>query len=235
MARGLRFTGAAAVVVLWTTLPVAARLARFDLLGVHPLSYLGTQPRSAPLFAAGLAVAALLLTAFHRFVRGRYAVGRGFSAAMLTGLAGQGIAAFVPIAGQGAAHRIHTAGALVLGASLPLLMWRFAAAQPAGPWRRRAYRLFWAEAAACAGGFGLSVLTLAAPAEVLPAAVFHAWILTVGAGRDPSQEGGDELVGHPAPEAVVVPPPLVDEQVPQLDGGVGPQHVAGLLHGHAVT
>ena len=224
MGRSLRLAGVAAVAVLWTTLPAGTVLAGFDLFGEDPISYLGTQGRSAVLFTAGLAVSALLLVAFHRYVRDRYPVSRSFSLAMLVGLCGQLVAAFVPIGGDSTAHRIHTAGALILGASLPLFMWRFAAAQPAGPWRRLAYALFWAEVAACAAGLYLSSLHVAPIAEVLPAAVFHAWVVTltlpsplparqphphgralgwhavVGEGR--SREGGDQLVGHPPAEAV---------------------------------
>lgn len=175
----LRYTGVLAVAVLWTTLPAASALAGFDLLGGDPISYLGTQGPSAALFTAGLAVSAVLLVAFHRYVRERYRVAPAFSVAMLVGLAGQLVAAFVPIGGDAAAHRIHTTSALVLGASLPVFMWRFAAAQPVGPWRRAAYVLFWVEAAACAAGLYLSSIGVAALAEVLPAAAFHTWILVL--------------------------------------------------------
>ncbi|HEX2274783.1 MAG TPA: DUF998 domain-containing protein [Acidimicrobiales bacterium] len=172
----------AAVVAVWTTLLAATALTGFDLFGEEPLSYLGTQPRSALLFTLGLAVPALLLTAFHQYVRGRYPVSSGFSLVMLAGLAGQMVAAFVPIGGEPAAHRVHTTSALVLGASLPLLMWRFAAGQPPGPWRRLSYALFWCELAACVVGIYLSALTVAPVAEILPGGVFHAWVVTVTFG-----------------------------------------------------
>lgn len=226
--RSARLAGVAAVAVLWTTLPAGTALSGFDLLGPEPISYLGTEAASAALFTAGLAVSAVLLAAFHQHVRARYPVGRGFSAAMLVGLAGQAVAAFVPIGGDATAHRIHTTAALVLGASLPVFMWRFAAGQPPGSWRRAAYALFWAEAAACAAGLYLSSVGVAAVAEVLPAVVFHAWIVVLSV-RAASEERGGELVGHPLAEPVVRPAPLVDQEVPQLDGVVGPQHVARLL------
>lgn len=175
----LRDTGVAAVVVLWTTLAVGSLLAGFDLLGDRPLSHLGTERPSALLFSGGLAVAALLLVAFHHHVRDRFPVSPGFSVAMLVGMAGQLVAALIPIGGDGLAHRVHTTSALVLGASLPVLMWRFAAAQPRGPWRRLAYSLFWAEALACAVGLWLSARGVAPVAEILPAAVFHAWIVAL--------------------------------------------------------
>ncbi len=179
MHRVLRFTGLAAVVVIWTALTVATAVGDFDLLGKDPLSYLGTRSPSAALFTIGLATAAVLLTAFHGYVRSRYPVAGGFSLAMLAGLAGQMVAAFVPIGGDPAVHRIHTTCALVLGLSLPLLMWRFAAGQPPGRWRRLSYRLFWAEVAACGAGLYLSARMVAPVAEILPASVFHAWVFTL--------------------------------------------------------
>jgi hypothetical protein len=179
MRRSLRYAGIAAVLMLWTTLSAAAVVDGFELLGDQPISYLGSRPRSAALFTVGLAVAAALLVAFHQHVRVLFPVSLGFSVAMLVGMAGQIVAAFVPIGGNPALHRIHTISALVLGASLPVLMWRFAAAQPAGRWRRLTYSLFWAEALACAGGLWLSALGLAAVAEILPAVVFHAWVITL--------------------------------------------------------
>ena len=167
------------MVTIWTSLFAGIVLSGFDLLGARPLSYLATRPRSAALFTAGLAVSALLFIAFHQYVRGRYRVSSGFSVAMLTGFAAQLVAAFVPIGGDPTVHRIHTTSALVLAASLPVFMWRFAASQPPGRWRRLTYGLFWAELAACAGGLALSAATLAPVAEILPAAVFHAWVLTL--------------------------------------------------------
>lgn len=179
MGWSLRYTGVAAVVTVWTTLLAAAALSGFDLLGPDPLSYMGTRPASAALFSVGLVVPAVLLFAFHHHIRGRYVVGAGFSLVMLAGLAGQVVAAFVPIGGDPGMHRVHTTSALVLGVSLPLLMWRFAAGQPAGSWRRLAYGLFWVEAGACVAGLYLSSRHIAPVAEILPGVVFHTWILAV--------------------------------------------------------
>jgi hypothetical protein len=180
----LRETGLAAVVVLWTTLAAGSLLADFDLLGERPLSHLGTERASALLFSGGLVVAALLLVGFHTYVRDRFPVSPTFSVAMLVGMAAQLVAAVVPIGGAGLAHPVHTTSALVLGASLPVLMWRFAAAQPAGAWRRASYGLFWAEALACALGLWLSARSVAPVAEIVPAAVFHFWILAVTRAAD---------------------------------------------------
>ncbi len=199
MRRYLPYTGIAAVVVVWTTLLGATARTGFDLLGDEPLSYLGTQSRSIVLFGIGLAVPAVLLTAFHHYLRGRYPLSTGFSAAMLIGLAGQMVAAFVPIGGGSDAHRIHTVAALVLGASLPLLMWRFAAGQPTGRWRRLTYGLFWAEAAGCA--LGLSGVLPAPVAEIVPGSVFHAWVVLVTVAalsrpRLPGYRGGPVPAGR---------------------------------------
>ena len=179
MSHRLRETGVAAIVVLWTTLAAGSMLAGFDLLGERPLSHLGTLPASALLFSSGLAVAAVLLLGFRQFVRDRFPVSPTFSVAMLVGMVGQLVAAVVPIGGNGLAHRVHTTSALVLGASLPVLMWGFAAAQRRGPWRRLSYGLFWAEVAACAVGLWLSARSVAPLAEILPAVVFHVWIVAV--------------------------------------------------------
>lgn len=164
---------------LWGVLLTALAVTDFDVLGPEPVSYLGTRPASAALFTVALGVSALLFIAFHHYVRGRFAVGFGFSVAMLTGMAGQMVAAFVTIGGDGVAHRVHTYSALVLGASLPVLMWRFAAAQARGRWRTLCYGLFWAEAAACAAGLHLSSRSISSLAEILPAVVFHAWVIAV--------------------------------------------------------
>ncbi len=210
MRRSLRYTGVAAVVTVWTTLLAATALTGFDLLGEEPLSYLGTQSQSAVLFTLGLAVPALLLTAFHQHLRGRFPVSSGFSLAMLAGLAGQMVAAFVPIGGDPAVHRVHTTSALLLGASLPLLMWRFAAGQPPGPWRRLNYAFFWAEVAACVVGICLSALMVAPLAEILPGTVFHAWVFTVTFAAGPAL---------PAPTPRGVPfPALQRREAPDRTG-----------------
>ncbi len=175
----LRATGVAAVAVLWTTLGVGSVLAGFDLLGERPLSELGAGGPATLLFSGGLAVAAVLLVGFHQYVRDRFPVSTAFSVAMVVGMAGQLIAALIPIGGHGAAHRVHTTSALVLGASLPVLMWSFAASQPPSAWRRAGYGLFWAEVVACGAGLWLSALGVAPVAEILPAVVFHAWIVAV--------------------------------------------------------
>lgn len=223
MRRSLQYTGVAAVVTVWATLLAATAVSGFDLLGEDPISYLGSESRSAALFTVGLAIPALLLTAFHQYVRGRYPVSAGFSLVMLVGLAGQMVAAFAPIGGDPAVHRIHTTSALILGVSLPLLMWRFAAAQPRGPWRRLAYGLFWAEAVACVVGLYLSARMVAPVAEILPGSVFHVWVVvltfaTVRASHSPSSPSRR------------CPHPLVTNVVGNAGGPAGPC-VAHLGHG----
>jgi hypothetical protein len=176
-----RASGVAAVALLWSTLGIASFASGFPLLGPRPLSWLAADRSVAWLYAVGLGGGAALLLVFHRYVRNRFPVGHGFTAAMVGGMVGQAIAAVVPIHGGGARHTVHTVAALTLGASLPALMWRFAAAQPPGTWRRRCRRLAWAETAACVAGVALSRRSVAPLAEILPAACFHAWIIAVTA------------------------------------------------------
>jgi len=211
-----KYTGVAAVATSWTVLLTAAALTRFNLLGDRPLSYMGTQPRSAVLFGVGLAVPAVLLIAFHGYVRARYPVGKGFSTVMLAGLAGQMVAAFVPIGGDLAASRIHTTCALGLGASLPLLMWRFAAGQRPGSWRWLAHALFWADTAACV--LGLSGALPAPVAEIVPGAIFHVWIFTVTFAG--AAAGSPPVASTPrAATAPFVRPPLELVSVAALNPG----------------
>lgn len=192
----LRYSGVAAVVVLWTTLSVGSAGAGFDLLGERPLSYLTEEPEAGLLFGAGLVLAAVLLVGFHRYVRSRYRVTPSFSWVMLVGLAGQVVAGLVPIGGDGVAHAVHTNSALVLGASLPVFMWRFAASQPVGGWRRTSYALFWAEAVACVVGLVLSNVGIAPLAEIVPATVFHLWIVVLTFGPRAQPRSNDaEAVG----------------------------------------
>lgn len=168
--------------MLWSTQAFLVAAAGFDLIGERPLSYLALEAGTGFVFGVGLTVAAVLFVVFLGYLRWRYPVGATFSAAMLVGMAGQFVAGVVPIGGDGTTGRIHVVAGLILGASLPVLMWRFAADQPPGSWRRRCYALFWLEAAACAAGITLSQNQVAPLAEILPALAFHSWVAVVTFG-----------------------------------------------------
>jgi hypothetical protein len=183
----------AAVVVLWTSMLVGVNRTGLGLSDERPLSHLGTDPRSAAVFGAGLLVASVLLVAFAWFVHTSLSPAPGFLPAFLVGQAGQVVVAVVPIDGAGVGHEVHTAAGIVLGLSLSVLMWRFAAGQPPGPRRSWAYGLFWFEVAASLAGVALSRSMRAPLAEVVPATAFHLWIAvvtawrpTVGAARSPA-------------------------------------------------
>ncbi len=144
------------------------------------ISYLGTDPRSASLFRAGLIVATLLLVAFAWAVNRRLARRRtGFLTVFLVGMAGQAVVATVSVAGHGASHDVHTTAGIILGLSLPVLMWRFAAAQPPGPWRKKSYAMMWVSVVSTVVGVALSGARRAGIAEVVPAIAFHLWIVLV--------------------------------------------------------
>ena len=175
--------GVAAVAVLWASVGVGMLRTGLGLSDDRPISYLGTDPRSVALFRGGLLVATVLLVGFAAYVHISWSTAAGFLAAFLTGQAGQVVAALVPIDGPGADHAVHTTGGIVLGLSLPVLMWRFAAGQEPGPRRTAAYALFWLEVAACLVGVALSRSMRAPIAEVVPAAGFHLWIVVVSAWR----------------------------------------------------
>ena len=192
---------------LWSTQAVLIVTVGFDLVGERPLSYLALDAEIGFLFGAGLVVSAALFVMFQRHMQQRYRLGAAFSVTMLVGMAGQLIAGVVPIGGTDAASRVHVAAALVLGAAIPVLMWRFAADQPSGAWRRRCYGLFWLEAAAVATGITLSRNHVAPLAEILPALAFHAWVVTVtfGPGDGDPIERSERIVTTRRPALVVRP------------------------------
>lgn len=171
----------AAVAVLWTTIGAGMLRTGLGFLEERPLSYLGTVPRGLALFRGGLLVAAVLLVVFAWSAYRRFDAPLSFLAAFLVGQAGQVVAAVVPISGPGSSHAVHTAGGIVLGLSLPVLIWRFAGGLPRGPWRELAYRLCRLEVAAVVVGVALSRAMRAPLAEIVPAAGFHLWIGVVTA------------------------------------------------------
>ncbi|MEO6627673.1 MAG: hypothetical protein ABIP03_03815 [Aquihabitans sp.] len=178
----MRWTGIAAVAALWSTQAVLVAVVGFSLVGERPLSYLALEDDIGFVFGMGLTVSAVLFIVFQRQLRHRYQLGVASSVSMVVAMTGQFIAGVVPIGGTGPASRIHVAAALTLGATIPVVMWRFAADQPAGVWRRRCYALFWLEVAACAAGIALSRNEVAPLAELLPALAFHIWVATVTFG-----------------------------------------------------
>ncbi len=171
----------AAVAVLWASVGVGMLRTGLGLFDDRPISYLGTDPRSLALFRGGLLVATVLLVAFAVRVHRSWSTGAGFLAAFLIGQAGQVVVALVPIDGPGADHAVHTTAGIVLGLSLPVLIWRFAAGQSPGARRTAAYGLFWLDVAACVVGVALSRWMRASLAEVVPAAGFHLWVIVVSA------------------------------------------------------
>ncbi len=162
---------------LWTTIGLGMSRAGLGVTDDRPISYLGTDPRGAFLFRGGLALAAVAFVGFAWEVHQRLRRAAGFLAVFLVGMAGQVVVAAVRIDGSG--HAVHTTAGIVLGLSLPLLMWRFAVGQPPGVWRGPSYGLMGLEVAACLVGVALSVAGLATLAEVAPAAAFHLWTIVV--------------------------------------------------------
>jgi len=84
----------------------------------RPISYLGTNPRTMPLFLVGLISAAALLSAFAREIRRLLTEPNGFLPVFLLGMACQAIVGVVPISGDGISHAIHSTAGIVLGLSL---------------------------------------------------------------------------------------------------------------------
>jgi len=174
-----RYAGVGAVAVLWVTVIVGMRRVGLGWSDDRPVSYLGDDPATRTLFRAGLLAAAVLFVVFAICLDRRHRVGRGFLAAFLVGQAGQVVVALVPLDGPGAARAVHTTAGIVLGLSLPVLMWRLAAGEV--PWPTAAWVLTGLEVAACAVGVGLSRSMRAPIAEIVPALGFHLWVAVVTA------------------------------------------------------
>lgn len=183
----MRWTGVAGVAVLWATQLLAIAVSDFDLVGEAPLSELVNQPGSGWLFSVGLVTGAVLFLAFASYLRRTTPTGTAFSVAMAVGMTGQLVAGILPIGGDGLVSRIHVVSALILGASIPVLMGCFAAAQPPGRRRTRCWQLFWLEAAACVIGIALSRRHIAPVAEILPAMAFHLWVVVVTLATPPDR------------------------------------------------
>jgi len=175
----LRYAGLGAVATLWVCVGAGMYRTGLGFADERPVSYLGTDPRSALLFSGGLIVAALLVAGFAWFVWERFRAPNSFLAVTLIGLVGQVVAAVVPLEGHGVGRGVHTLGGIVLGLTLPALMWRFASGLPPGRRRAQAYGLCWLEVAACAAGIWLSRSGRAPIAEIVPALGFHLWIIVV--------------------------------------------------------
>ncbi|MGI9022615.1 MAG: DUF998 domain-containing protein [Acidimicrobiales bacterium] len=196
----MRYAGVAAVGTLWTCVGAGMYLAGLGFLDERPVSYLGTDPRTTLLFRGGLVVAALLVAGFAFYIRDRFRAPDSFLAATLIGLVGQIVAALVPLEGHGIGRDVHVVGGIVLGLSLPVLMWRFAAGPEPGRRRVASYALCWLEVAACVVGIGLSMSGKAPIAEIVPALGFHLWIVVVTVWSGPIESGlasatGAERVG----------------------------------------
>lgn len=174
-----RYGGIAMVAILWSTTLINVYLVELNLFGNNPLSYLGTDDRSAFLFSFGLISAALALLLFAQYLKDVFVITKSFLIALYVGQIGQIIAALVHFGGEQPDRTIHTVAALTLAFSIPIALWRFATAQKSSRVRRIAYALFWLELTGFIIGIGLfSFVINGAPiGQIMPAIGFHAWIL----------------------------------------------------------
>ncbi|CAN5665484.1 hypothetical protein BH10ACT1_BH10ACT1_17350 [soil metagenome] len=210
----LRWAGVAAIGVMWAGVGASVLRAGFPLAGDLPLSRLAEDARASALFGPTLALGALLFLAFGADVVERYPVRLDFAVLLVAGMVGQLVAGIVSIGPAGSSDPVHVSAALILGATIPVFLWRFAAAQPAGPWRRRSYALFAAQLAATVVGIVLSQRHVAPLAEIVPAVFFHLWVAVVtfhrpaeASPRSPSTAAGLHTAADDrSPRPLVVEP-----------------------------
>lgn len=174
----VRYTGLAAIAVLWTFIPIALWQSHLSLTGSAPLNEL-SQERGADLwFSGGLALAALLLVPFHGYLTERYTLSAWFSGLMLAGIVAQFAAAVVPM-GEDLRSSVHQIAAAVFGAVIPLILWRFAMEQHAGRWRDLCFALVAVDVVACALGIALAATDHPALGQVVAMIGFHLWVVAV--------------------------------------------------------
>src|SRR5688500_14013470 len=169
----------AAVAVRWGGIRLCVLRTGFAVSGELPLSRMAADGRASTIFGPSLVMGALLFIAFCFDLRRRQRVGRAFVVVMVTAMVGQLVAGVVPIGEPGESRPVHVIAGLVLGGLIPVFLLLYAAGQRRGRWRRTAFRLAAAQAAATVVGIGLSRQGLAALAEILPALLFHGWVVAV--------------------------------------------------------
>lgn len=174
-----RYAGLAAVAVLWVSISVALSATSLPLTGSQPLNHLSEEPGSDLWFSGGLALAACLFVGFHSYLRTRFRLSTSFSVLMLIGMTAQFVAAVVPLGGDDVRSLVHQLSAMVLGASIPLFMWRFAVDQPRGEWRRLCFALVGLEVVACSVGIILSAQGAAPISQIIPVLPLHLWVVVV--------------------------------------------------------
>ena len=117
---GARWSGVAAVAVLWSGIGLSVLRTGFAVSGDLPLSRLAEDGRASAIFGPSLVIGALLFTVFCLDVRRRHRAGPAFAVVMVTAMAGQFVAGVVPIGAAGKSDPVHVVAGLVLAASSPV-------------------------------------------------------------------------------------------------------------------
>jgi hypothetical membrane protein len=173
----LRYSGVLAVLVLWVVIPAEMHHIGLHLFDVHPISYLGVDPRTRALFSSALIISALLMICFGVEVKKRFRASNGFLIALVIGQLCQIITALVP--DKGSIRPLHSAAAYLIAISLPLLLWRFVRSQPKDRFGSINRALFAGELIAMPVGILLFVLVSGVGpfGEILTVVFFHLWVL----------------------------------------------------------
>ena len=176
-----RCSGVAGVIVLWAATILGMRRAQLGLYDTRPISHLGIEPASAVLFSTGLLMSSMLFVLFAFYVRRAFHTGNRFLGYFLVGQTGQILVATVPYGANSRHKLIHTFAAFTLAVSLPFLIHRFARSQPSGGYRYLFNGFVVAELLLFVAGIGIFTLTsgIAPVGQVMPAAGFHLWIITL--------------------------------------------------------
>lgn len=176
-----KYSGVIGVLVLWTGIVAAMRIAGLGIIDARPISYLGVDAQTAVLFSGSLLISAFLFVNFAFYVRREFKVRGRFLMYFLIGQTGQVIAAISPYGSNSKFKTIHTVAAFILAFSLPLLIQSFTASQTGHSRHQLFVWLLRLEQLTFVIGIGLFVFTkgIAPLGEALPAIGFHAWIIAL--------------------------------------------------------
>lgn len=174
-----KYSGVAAVLVLWLAIPWGMYVIGLNLFDNRPISYLGVDPKTKLLFDSSLIIAAILMMLFGAQVKKTFHASKSFLTVLILGQLCQVIAAIV--SDSCSMRLVHTTAAYGIAFSLPLLMWRFVVCQPKGYIRRLSNKLFLAELASLIVGIGLFVLVngVGPFGEILTVVFFHIWVIFI--------------------------------------------------------
>jgi hypothetical membrane protein len=124
-----RFAGLIAILFGLIGVGISMYQQRLNIISYKPLSYLGTTS-SAPIFGAGLVLAATFMLVFYIYLRSYYKVSRVFSLGLILSLLSLVVIALVKDKVNNHASRVHWTAAYTFYTSCIFLLYKFSKDNP---------------------------------------------------------------------------------------------------------